>query len=67
MKRENTKDALLTAFDESEKKTITDVARIVGVSVQTFYFHYYKDAEFRKQFLEKQREHLNARIEAVAV
>jgi AcrR family transcriptional regulator len=66
MKKETTKDVLLNAFDKSEKKTIADVVRIAGVTPSTFYFHYYKDVEFRKNVMEKQREHLNAKIEAVA-
>ncbi len=66
MKKENnTKSALLNAFDKSEKKQTAEVCRIAGVSPSAFYFHYYKDADFRRQVLEKQLEHLTERIATV--
>ncbi len=60
----NKKAALLAAFDQSEKKQTAEVCRIAGVAHSTFYFHYYKDADFRRQVLEKQLEHLTERVEA---
>ncbi len=53
---------LLNAFDESKKKQIAEVCRIAGVTPSAFYFHYYKDAAFRRRVLEKQRDHLAEKI-----
>lgn len=61
--KENTKTALLNAFDQSEKKKIAEVCRIVGITPSTFYFHYYKDADFRRQVLEKQQAYLTSKLE----
>jgi len=61
----NKKQALLDAFDKSSTKQATDACRIAGVALSTFYFHCYRDPEFRKQVLVKQSEHLLRRIEAV--
>ncbi len=66
MKKENTtKSELLSAFDKSEKKQVSEVCRIVGITPGTYYFHFYKDSDFRRQVLEKQREHLTEMIAAV--
>jgi hypothetical protein len=66
MKKEiNKKAALLDAFDKSETKKAAEACRIAGVALSTFYFHAYKDADFRRKILEKQREHLSNRIAAV--
>jgi hypothetical protein len=62
MEKENTKTALINAFDISEKKKIAEVCRIVGITPSTFYFHYYKDADFRKKVLEKQQDYLTGQI-----
>lgn len=59
---ESTKSALLNAFGKSETKSIVDLCRIAGVTRGTFYFHYYKDADFRKEFFTKQKEHLTEKI-----
>lgn len=64
-RKKSTKSELLKAFDKSERKQIVEVCRIVGVTPGTFYFHYYKDADFRREVMEKQREHLAKKIEAV--
>ncbi len=61
----NKKRALLEAFDKSETKKAADACRIAGVALSTFYWHQYKDANFRLKVLEKQRDHLSARIAAV--
>ncbi len=66
MKKVNsTKTELLNALDKSEKKQVSEACRIAGVALSTFYFHYYKDAEFRRQVLEKQRQHLTEKIATV--
>jgi hypothetical protein len=66
MKKENnTKERLLNAFDLSENKQIAESCRIAGVSVSTYFFHYYKNADFRRQILEKQIQHLNEKLTAV--
>jgi ACT domain-containing protein len=66
MKQEkNKKSALLNAFDKSETKQASEACRIAGVALSTFYFHQYKDPVFRRQVLEKQREHLSDRIASV--
>jgi hypothetical protein len=63
MKRGNdTKAALLDAFDSSEKKKITGVCRLAGTTPSTFYFHFYKDGEFRREVLKKRVEYLTATI-----
>jgi hypothetical protein len=63
MKKINsTKSELLAAFDKSENKQVAEVCRIVGVTSGTFYFHFYKDSEFRREVFEKRREHLAERI-----
>ncbi len=61
----NKKQALLDAFDQSETKRPTEACKIAGVVLSTFYWHQYKDAEFRQKVLEKQRDHLSNRIAAV--
>jgi TnpA family transposase len=66
MKKENsTKAALLSAFDKSENKQVREVCRIVGVTPSCFYFHYYKDADFRRRVLESKRNHLSERAASV--
>jgi hypothetical protein len=65
MKEKNKKQALLEAFDKSETKQAADACRIAGVALSTFHFHNYKDAEFRRQILEKKLKHLSDRIAAV--
>ncbi len=66
MKKEtNTKERLLNAFDLSENKQIAESCRIAGVSVSTFFFHYYKGRSFHRQILEKQLEHLKEKLAAV--
>jgi ACT domain-containing protein len=65
MKQTNKKSALLDAFDLSKTKQITEACRIAGVAQSTFYFHFYKDAAFRRQVLEKQLQHLSERVAAV--
>ncbi len=64
-KEKNKKSALLDAFDKSSTKKAAEACRIAGVALSTFYFHAYKDADFRRKILEKQREHLSDRIAAV--
>jgi hypothetical protein len=61
----NTKTALLDAFGKSEKQTIGDVCRIAGVMPSTYYFHFYKDSDFRRQALQKKMEFLAAKIATV--
>jgi ACT domain-containing protein len=66
MKKENTTKAnLLNAFDLSKNKQVAEACRIAGVSVSTYFFHFYKDEIFRRSVLEKQRDHLSDRIAAV--
>ncbi len=63
MKKINTtKSDLLRAFDQSETKTIADACHIVGIVPSTFYYHIYKDSDFRRQVLEKRRCYLTAKI-----
>jgi TnpA family transposase len=66
MKEKNKKLALLEAFDKSETKQAAEACRIAGVAKSTFYFHHYKDPEFRRQVLEKQLKHLEGRIVSAA-
>jgi hypothetical protein len=63
MKKINTtKSDLINAFDQSEKKQLTDVCRIAGVALSSYYFHLYKDADFRRQVIEKKMEILAAKL-----
>lgn len=64
-KKNTTKEKLLNAFDISEKKTISDTCKIAGVTLGTFYFHYYKDSNFQKAILSKQQQKLETRIQAI--
>jgi hypothetical protein len=59
-KKSTTQEAILKAFDQS--KVISEACRIAGVSTSCFYFHFYKNPKFRRQVLEKRREHLAERI-----
>lgn len=61
----STKEKLLNELDESGTKNISEVCRTVGITNSTFYFHFYKDAAFRRSVLEKQREYLTEQIEAI--
>jgi ACT domain-containing protein len=61
MKKElDTKKLLLAAFEQS--KVIAEACRIVGVTPSTYYFHYYKNATFRRAVLEKRAVQLAERI-----
>ncbi len=62
---ESTKQYHLEAFDKSKTKSISDVCRITGFTRGTYYFHFYKDAEFRKQVFIKQQEKLTSAIAAI--
>jgi hypothetical protein len=62
--KSTTKIDLLQAFDQSEKQTIGDVCRIADVMPSTYYFHFYKDAAFRRQVLVKKMDYLAAKIAA---
>jgi hypothetical protein len=64
-KEKNKKRALLEAFDQSTTKKAPEACKIAGASLSVFYFHLYRDPEFRRQVLKKQRDHLSARIAAV--
>ena len=57
-KDEPTKQALLKAFDQSETKSIAEVCRIVGVTPSAFYFHFYKDSDFRREVIKRRQERL---------
>ena len=60
----NTKLALLNAFDKSETQTIGDVCRIAEITPSTYYFHQYKDSDFRRQVIEKKMNFLAAKLAA---
>jgi AcrR family transcriptional regulator len=65
MKKEsNTKKELLAAFNRS--KVVAEACRTAGVTPSAFYFHFYKDKEFRREVLEKRAEQLAARITETA-
>jgi hypothetical protein len=61
----NKKQALLDAFDQSETKRAPDACRIAGVALSTFYFHTYRDPEFRQKVLKKQAEHVLRSVASV--
>ncbi len=58
----NTKTALLNAFEKSETQTIGDVCRIAEITPSTYYFHQYKDSDFRRQVMQKRLEFLAEKI-----
>jgi TnpA family transposase len=65
MKKEsNTKEELLAAFSQS--KGITEACQVAGFSRSVFYFHYYKDKEFRREVLERRAEQITERIAETA-
>jgi hypothetical protein len=64
-KEKNKKEALLAAFDQSTTKKASDACKIAGASLSVYYFHIYRDPEFRQKVLEKQRDHLSDMIAAV--
>jgi hypothetical protein len=61
----NKKQALLEAFDKSETKKPPEACRIAGVALSTFYFHTYRDPEFRQEVLKKQAEHVLRSVASV--
>jgi AcrR family transcriptional regulator len=65
MKKENnTKKDLLNAFLRT--KVVAEACRIAGVTPSAFYFHFYKDKDFRREVLEKRAEQLAERITETA-
>jgi AcrR family transcriptional regulator len=65
MKKEShTKKELLAAFNQS--KVIAEACRVAGVTPSAFYFHFYKDKDFRREVLEKRAEQLAERITETA-
>jgi hypothetical protein len=58
----NTKQALLNAFEKSETQAIGDVCRIAKIAPSTYYFHTYKDSDFRRQVMQKRMEFLAEKI-----
>ncbi len=63
----NTKTALLNAFDESETQTIGDVCRIADTTPSTYYFHQYKDHDFRRQVIEKKMNFLAEKLASTTI
>ena len=57
----NTKTALLDAFGKSKKKTVRDACRIADVTPSCFYFHLYKDTNFRAAVEEIRKEKTNSK------
>ncbi len=65
MKKEsNTKKELLAAFIKT--KVVAEACRIAGVTPSAYYFHFYKDKEFRRAVLETRAEQLAERITETA-
>ncbi len=60
-----TKSTLLNAFDKSESKSVADLCRIARVSRYAFYYHLNRDADFRRELITKQREHLTERLAVI--
>lgn len=67
MKKNRTKEKLLSAFSQSKTGVIADICKLAGVTVGTYYFHFYKDPKFRLEVFKKQRERLTAEIDAIAL
>jgi AcrR family transcriptional regulator len=64
--KKSTKTRLIEALESSKTKTVSDICRIAGVDRSTYYYQFRKDADFRRQIFEKQREHLTEKIAAAA-
>jgi hypothetical protein len=60
----NTKTALLNAFDESKKQSVADICRLAGSAPSTYWFHFYKDGNFRRAVLEKRMNFLAGKLAA---
>jgi hypothetical protein len=60
MKKSDTKEKLLAAFEHS--KIIAEACRIAGVTPSAYYFNFYKDKDFRRVVLEKRAETLAEQI-----
>ncbi len=54
------KQNFIEVFDKS--KTVAEACRITGTAPSTFYFFLKADDDFRRQVLEKRREHLSEQI-----
>lgn len=59
-----TKSLLIAAAEKSPDMSVAALCRQVGVTRSTFYFHYYKDTDFRKSFLMTKQEHFAKKIAA---
>lgn len=59
-----TKTLLIAAAEKSPDMSVAALCRQVGVTRSTFYFHYYKDADFRKSLLITRQKHLANKIAA---
>lgn len=67
MKNElSTKQKILTAFEKSESKNISEICRNLGITNNTYYFHFYRDLEFRRKVLEYRRTVINEQLEQIA-
>ncbi len=65
MKKEShTKKELSAAFNQT--KVIAEACRIAGVTPSAFYFHFYKDKDFRREVLERRAEQIAVRIAETA-
>ncbi len=65
-KDKNKKQALLDAFDQSQTKKAPEACKIAEASLSVYYFHFYKDPNFRRQILEKQAQHILRSLAAEA-
>lgn len=62
MKEESTKAKLIEAFNKSESMSVTETCRIANVTRGTYYFHFYKDADFRREMLTRQQHRMAEKI-----
>jgi hypothetical protein len=65
-KEKNKKAALLEAFDLSTTKKASEACKLADASLSVYYFHFYKDLNFRRQILEKQAKHILRSLSAEA-
>ncbi|HXH69796.1 MAG TPA: hypothetical protein VNI60_05550 [Pyrinomonadaceae bacterium] len=56
------KMALLDALDKSKTKSVLSICRAVNIQPTTYYYHFNKDANFKRQIIEKQCKHLAKQI-----
>lgn len=61
-----TPEKILTAFDQSKTKSITEICRLAGITRKTYYNQLAANTDLEVKILRKQREIIDRRIAAIA-